>query len=688
MLHLANLCLFCILFLNLFGLALATGLWLRNAWLALTAGPWIFCSLFFFIESFLGLGSLDWIWPITSAISIALILEVTGYSHFLARFDSTLKLDEWKDQLSPLRTYGPYAVFVAVFSYAMLWRYKYPNLDGSSEKIADLAFISSYFSGEKIPVHDVWLPGYLSTHYYSFQYYAAALLGRILGLDCGTTYNLALCALIALAGTAGVGGICLVTRKLWIRLMVSFGWLVGGSGATAIIHFITKDPLLSDNFRFIGERPYTVEPLGTALAEYAKKFPPQSLPAEPLSYSIYLGDYHPPLAGFYLLTVIILCLNLWIKGASPRVLAIVGACFPWCVVADTWNLLLQAVGLGLWVGYMAVVYLFSRNKGKADLSNIRRFFSVGWIYLLGGAMVAMIEVFPYYRVFAFSSGDSHTTFTYVPWDRLTPPLLWLLFLFPTISLTVLSLFGYFWGNRTLCLLGLLWLFFLLFTEFFYIHDIYSGQFLRFNTTLKWWPWVSAGALLTMGPRLLEWGTPRGLWVLAIFFISYPMFYFYNLSRFYYLTPGVNIGQLDGSGYLTTGVDNPNLNDRLLLNYLRTAPRSVVMERPDTDFTNYSGMITLGGQQSYIGWLGHEQLWRGYLYELQYRYDHEQSLYGGTLPDAGNWAQSQGIDFILWYKPTDTDELWDKVNASLQPVYFWHEFYHDRGHRVGLWERKK
>ena len=71
MIHLANLCLFTILFLNLIGLALVTGLWLRNAWLALTAGPWLFCSVGFFIESFHGLGGLTWVWPYTTALSVA-----------------------------------------------------------------------------------------------------------------------------------------------------------------------------------------------------------------------------------------------------------------------------------------------------------------------------------------------------------------------------------------------------------------------------------------------------------------------------------------------------------------------------------------------------------------------------------------------------------------------------------------
>jgi len=237
MLHLANSCLFALLLFNLLGLALATGLWLRNAWLALTTGPWLFCSLGFFIESFHGLGSLSWVWPITTALSAGLFLEVIGQTHFLSRWDKELKLEEWKKELSPWLAPLPYCVWLGLFAYVMLWRYPFPNIDGSSEKIADLACLSSYLPGETLPVHDAWLYPFLSTHYYGFQYYAGALLGRIMALDPGTSYNLAFCTLISLAGTAGVGAVCLATQKSWIRWLISAAWLVGGSGVTGIVHF-------------------------------------------------------------------------------------------------------------------------------------------------------------------------------------------------------------------------------------------------------------------------------------------------------------------------------------------------------------------------------------------------------------------------------------------------------------------
>jgi len=51
----------------------------------------------------------------------------------------------------------------------------------------------------------------------------------------------------------------------------------------------------------------------------------------------------------------------------------------------------------------------------------------------------------------------------------------------------------------------------------------------------------------------------------------------------------------------------------------------------------------------------------------------------------------GIDYILWYRPGDTPELWAKVNKAVSPDYIWtdiltYESPNNDGRRVGLWKR--
>lgn len=706
MIHLANLCLFSLLLVNLLGLALVTGLWLRNAWLALTAGPWLFCSIFFFIESFRGLGNLGWMWPFTTAISLWILLEVTGKTHILLRWGRWLRLEDWQRELSPRLVPVPYITFLLLFSYPMLWRYVFPNIDASSEKIADLAFVCSYYSGDTLPVKDVWFYPFLSTNYYSFQYYAAALLGRILGIEPGAAYNISFCVLIGMTFTAGVGVIWLQTTKRWIRFLVSAGWIFGGSGVTILIHFLVKDAPVWDNFRFIGSAILNKDGLGKWVNDYQQEFippgatVPMELPGEQMSYSTYLGDYHPPLSGFYLLALALLAFFLRARGGSPWVLFIAAATLPWCAVADTWNLPLMVLGLGAWVSYnyrdvFADDWRFfiHRYTDTPEQDEVRRRqpFTGSWRYLLGGAIAAMVAIYPYFLVFSYSAENYHTVLRWVPAGFHTPPLLWLVFLLPTFGLTILALTS---RDKLLSALGIVCWGYLFFTEFFFINDIYSGAYIRFNTTLKWWPWVEAITLLLLAPKLLEMKTALWRWCVTLVLVIYPICYVYDLARAWVYLPHDHIGALNGSAFYDSTEMLPDGNrktsgERPLLDYLKMMPKGLTIERPEDDFTSNASMTLFAGQPSYLGWLGHEQLWRGYLPEFNYRHDNMKALYEGNLPNAGDWLNTQDIDYILWFKKDDIDPTWDKVNASIgTQYYFWHEFYHEYDRRYGMWQRKK
>ena len=60
-----------------------------------------------------------------------------------------------------------------------------------------------------------------------------------------------------------------------------------------------------------------------------------------------------------------------------------------------------------------------------------------------------------------------------------------------------------------------------------------------------------------------------------------------------------------------------------------------------------------------------------------------------MPDAGRWLVAQGIDYVLFYRPGDTPEMWAKINAAVSPQYIWVDIltYQDEdGRRVGFWRR--
>lgn len=655
-----------LLAVNLWGLMLLAGTYLRNRWVALAAGPLLGVTVFFAVECHYGLGpSLPAVGVLSSLVSASLIV-FSLISWEPARFGTRAIgiLRWWRDEFALRRLMGCFAVFGAIFLYAMLWRLTFPNIDGSSEKIADLSFICSYYSGATLPVPDAWYYPYLSTQYYSFQHYGAALMGRVLLLPPGTAYNLAFCLLVALAGTAFSGAVFLAARKLWVRALVILGFIIGGMGTTLFVHLTDRNVQPWTSMRFIGSAPMDRAPMGTWLRDYQSHFQKLELPGEPFSYSIYLGDYHAPLSGYYLMGVCAMSLFLASRLRLRRYAVLAGCTLTWTLLANTWVLPLQAIAILAW---LAVNHRDARRMVSAVAAGAAGVWLAAWVYL---------------SAFSASAEGYDAALRIVPWKEHTPPLELLLFLLPTVALIFLGLVS---GSATGRLLGLLWLGLLLFSEFFFVDDVYSGIYDRFNTTLKWWPWISAGALMTLGPWVLERAPRRWIRVTGILFCLYPCFFVFDLWKPWHEGDKSAAGKIEGHYYLTKD-EFP----RLMLGRLKVEKRGVVVERPvpEGGFTNSASIPLFAGQPMWLGWYGHELLWHGFSEDIRRRHDRLFLLYNGQMPDAGQWLLAQGIDYVLWYRDGDTPMLWEAVNRSLGQAYVWTDIltYPEDGRRAGFWRR--
>jgi hypothetical protein len=667
---------FALLAVNLWGLMLIAGIYWRNRWFALAAGPLLAVTGIYAIECHHGLGrSLSGLGLFGSALSAAMI--VASLSEWEpARLGDRGKalLRGWRSEFAPRRLAGTFGVCAAIFLYAMLWRFNRPDVDGSSEKIADLSFICSYLTGATIPVPDVWFYPYPSTQYYSFQHYAAALMGRALVLPPGTTYNIGFCLLIALAGTAFSGAVFMAARKTWVRALVIAGFIIGGTGMTLLVHLTDRYIQPTIAMRFIGSAQMDKPPLGPWLKAYNKKFvvlDPEGmphmmeLPGEPFSYSIHLGDYHAPLSGYYLMAVCAMAMLLWARFRQMRFPVIAGCTLTWTLLANAWVLPLQALGVLAWLA------LNWRDWQRLVPS------------VAFGAAAVWLAAWVYLSAFTASAAGYDTSIRLVPWIQHTPPLLFVLFMLPTIALILL---GFVSGNSQGRRLGALWLFFLLLSEYLYVKDEYSGQFARFNTTLKWWPWIGAGTLMTLGPLVLEQARRRWVRIAGVFFCMYPCFYILDLWGPLWNRTGASAGRLEGTYYLTKD-EFP----RLMLGRLGLEKPGVVIERPDEQggFTDAAALPLFAGQRMWLGWWGHELLWRANSEDVRRRHDRLMQFYAGGTQDAGKWLLAQGIDYVLWYRPGDTPDLWEKINKSVAPEYIWCDIltYQDEdGRRVGFWRR--
>lgn len=674
--HLGLLFTLALLGVNLWGLALAAGLVWRNRLFAIAAGPLVAVTAVYAVECHAGLGpSLPGLEVISTLASIGLIALSQG-SRTPAFLGPRLGavVSAWRQDFSPRRMLPALALLGLLSGYAFMWRFAYPDIDGGSEKIADLSYICSYMTGATIPVPDVWYHPYLSTQYYSFQHYAAALMGRVLLLPPGTTYNLAYAVLVGLAGTAFSGAVFLLARKAWVRALVIAGFMVGGTGMTLLVHATDKNVTPWTSMRFIGSAQMDKPPLGPVLRDYNWKYivkDPEGvphrmeLPGEIFSYVVFLGDYHAPLSGYYLMGTSAMAMILYQRTRRRRYAMMAGGVLTWTLLCNTWVLPLQGLATLAWAG--------------ANRDDLRRIIAS----LAAGAAAVWLAAWVYLSAFTSGASDYNVGLRLVPMNEHTPPLLFLLFLLPTVAIAVLGLAS---GTASVRRAGGFLLFFLLFSEFFYVKDEYSGMYDRFNTTLKWWPWVSAAGLMVAGPLVLEHSRRRWVRVTALLFCLYPCLYVLDLGQYLMNNPKPNLGKIDGTAYLTKD-EFP----RLMLARMRVEKPGVVVERPDEQggFVNSAVLPLFAGQRMWLGWWGHELLWRGNGQDVRRRHELLMKFYAGQVPQGGRWLAAQGVDYVLWYRDGDTPQLWKTVNESLSPEYVWTDIltYSDEdGRRAGFWRR--
>lgn len=649
MVHLANLTLIALLLVNLTGLALATRQLFKSWVLARTASPFL-AVVPFFVEHFIGLGSLHWMWPITTGASLWLINR------------------HWRVLLKNWPTEG---VFFATFAYALAWRYAFPDIDASSEKITDVTFVANYLPGGKLPPIDRWLPPYPFDMYYALQHYAAALMGRIFEMPTGTAYNLAICILVACAVTAAAGAAWLLAgRRRMPSVLLTVALLFGGTGVSPFIHQVMPSPALHSSIRFMGSALTPREatrPFGQWLVRKSHGSENSlDLPVELLSYLAGLGDFHPPLSGYLFLMLALLSIAL-IEAQESVAAAhfVLGATVPLTIASNAWDLPLQLFLAGAWIYYRAWVRL-----------------PVAWTALAAGTGASLVLIEPFLTRFASQSVELHNAIRFVPRGIHTPLLPGLLVFYPVLVLLLLHLC---FGERTPQSLAfcVIWIALLAVSEFLFVDDIYAGKFERFNTVLKWWSWIYSGTLLVIGAvnlrspsRICRWGTVAILLLVCV--------YARELAGHFFNVPKRHVGELDGAAWIR---DDPP--ERAALEFLASQPPSTVLQRiPDRSYVAPPALTIFAGQTAFLGWPNHEDIWRGYRPDIDQRYGDIDRFYRAALPDAAQWLEQNHIRYVLWLRPDNALGTFDQLGAQLRGRYFWREFSSPGDLKIGVWSIAK
>jgi len=648
MLHIANGLLVLLLWTHLAGLALAVRKYAGSWALARVGAPIALVCVLFFTEHFFGLGRLSWVFPFTTAASLWLL-----WRHW------TCLRDQWSTEF----------VFHGAFLYALAWRYAFPDIDATSEKITDLTFVANYLSGDKLPPVDRWLPPFRFEMYYALQHYAAALIGRIFDTTAGMAYSLGFCTIAAMATTAAATAALLLVQRRLPALLLTASFLVGSVGTAPLIRFLEASPSLWSSPRFIGgsfTSDSATRPMGRWLwqASGTNKDTPD-LPTETFSYLLGLGDYHPPLSGFLLLMLALLCVAQIESGiAWEGSHAFLGASVPLIIACNAWQFPLQVALVG---GY----FLLRTVSGKR----------VAWKWLAGGFSASLLLIEPFLAHFATASVASTMPLRIVPAAERTPPILWLAVFYPLLLLLALQLFC---GEKSRLAVGLcvLWIALLAFSEIFFMDDIYRGKYNRFNSALKWWAWIYTGGMLLIGAlnlrarsRVCRWGTAAFL-VLTCAFAG-------ELGIHYWYTPKQHVGQLDGAGVI-----RDDAGEKAILDLLRHEPPGIVLQRiPTGAYTNQPALTIFAGQTAFLGWPNHENVWRGSRVDINTREREVGDFYRGDMPHSSHWLRSNHIDYVVWGR--DDNQLpphtFDRLNAAIKDQYAWQGFYEAGDYHVGVWK---
>ena len=667
--HLFNFIVFSLLLINLIGIGVgATRLTQLPYGLAKSFGVTLGCLVFFCVEHFIGFGHLTWLLPISTAGAGWVI---------------------WKDRARWREFRGGELAFLFGFVYTLSWRYSFPNIDASSEKLADLNYVASYLQGTRLPVPDLWLSPYLLTQYYSFQHYAAALMGRILQLGPGASYNVAYCVVVGLVMTAAQAFVRSFTANRFFQVLILTALLMGGTGACFFTPILVKSETLWSSMRFVGstiaEDDAALTPAGIWLREFEygkgqindkRRETILELPMESFPYVVQLGDYHPPLGGYVLLATALAAFGVLLRRPQHKwaIAALLGT-VPLCIAVNTWCFPLQGLLVLLLVGFVW------RYRGQPDLRSA-----------VASIFITLVLLYPYLTYFLGHNVGSAMSVKLVQAGQHTPALAYLMQFWPVLVLVGLACSGakprnYLWFAGMVA--G-----FLLLTEVIYFHDIYSGRFERFNTTLKWWPWVAFLALLLLAPLNLsdEQRRSRGVRIGTVLLLLSTLFYLNILGKKWLEQSKTALGKLDGDAWLWLPGSDPaqpqNLNiTHSVVNYLLAHPGGVVLECPIEDrqaFVETGAIPLMAGHPTVFGWSSHEQLWRGYQKDIEVRRNRTVEFFKGTLANPLDFLESMQVRYILWPIGDPVDPaLFEKISAQIGTRYLFLRF--DEGDpKHGIW----
>ncbi len=196
----------------------------ESPWFGFLIPPLAFVILLNFIEHFVALPSLFILLPLFLGF-IAWILISPKFSK--------------KNLLLPS------VIFLLSFAFTFGIRCLQPDINYTSDGLADLNKINNFCQGDTLPPMDTWLPPFRYEWYYSLQHYAASIIKRLLNIKLGVAYNISHALLSAFTCVAGAAAAYRLSGgRTWITYATPFLIESATTGSSAYIQLTMHDPSL------------------------------------------------------------------------------------------------------------------------------------------------------------------------------------------------------------------------------------------------------------------------------------------------------------------------------------------------------------------------------------------------------------------------------------------------------------
>lgn len=377
---------------------------------------------------------------------------------------------------------------VVLLSFATIWYFvRIGDFKlNTIERTPDFGIIKSFFSATTLPPVDVWLAG-KTINYYYFGHYTAYIMLSLSGIDAVPGFFLMILWMFA---TYILCTFCL-GESLFIFIAQSFGKY--SERRRAWVPVLTG--ILTVFFTWFAGNLYSVQYLWKTGFWYPEptRFIEGTITEIPF-YSFFISDLHAHVWGLGIGVLVLLCLIiLWFHSEETplyrnRYIYLISFLLGLAMITNTWDVLT----LGL---LSAVVILAKYYKSLFAWKNVGAVFACLFIIF----SVAFVWVLTYRQ--EGSTGLAFTKYSSGLWNLF---LNWGGFVVPAVAL--LAVYGRksIKNHAFIHLVYVVCLFFIIFTEIFFVKDIMSeGPYQRANTFFKvymqLWLWLGAvsGVVITL-----------------------------------------------------------------------------------------------------------------------------------------------------------------------------------------------